>query len=458
MRARSACSIAWMVVVATFGAESIAVASGQAPLWRTTVVTRSSGLVDGEAGEGAREVDLGAIEMPGAPWLRVVFGECSLGDSSRILIRSNWNQDWQQFDARALEDWGNTSAVFNGDRVDVKLIVAPGDRAVVARVRGAIVGVGMPPEPESQCGTVDDRVASTDNRVARIFNIGCTAWRIGNGAFLTAGHCADLDPDQGGPMLPDGILDLSGVVEFNVPASQANGTMVAAAPQDQFPINLNNVQWRFDGTGQGLGKDWCVFRVNANANSGLLPHQVYGLPFRITRELPVVNALTRVTGFGTDVGVTNQTNQTSTGPFAGEVAAGLDIRLDYAVDTERGNSGGPVIWETSNVCFGIHTNAGCTTTGGANAGTSFEVDALENVINGFLGAGTTHVDNNHPMPMTEGGTLMRPWNTFLEGTNAVPANAVLSVFAGSYSVLAGTVISRPMMVQASVGTVTVAGN
>lgn len=429
-----------------------------APAWRTTVVSRSSGFVDGEAGQGPREIDLGAIEMPGAPWLRVVFGDCALGDSSRILLRSSWNQDWQQLDARALADWANTSAVFNGDRVEVKLLVAPGDRAVMANVRGAVVGVGQPLRPQTQCGANDDRVASTDNRVARIFNVGCTAWRIGNGAFLTAGHCADLDPDDSGPMLPDGILDLSGVIEFNVPASGADGSMVAAAPQDQYPINLTGVQWRFDGDGQGLGKDWCVFRVNANANTGLLPHQVYGIPFRITHELPAVSTTTRITGFGTDVGEANQTNQTSVGPFTAEVANGADIRLQYAADTEGGNSGSPVIWDALNVCFGIHTNGGCTTSGGSNSGTSFEVDALENAINAVLGAGATHVDSNHPIPVTEGGSLMRPWNTFIEGTNTVPSGATLSVFAGSYSVLAGTVISRPMTVQASVGTVTVAGN
>ncbi len=458
MRGRLWWALACATLIAPLATDVSAAMRPNAPLWRTTVVSRSSGVVDGEPGAPAREIDLGAIEMPGAPWMRLVFGDCALGDSSRILVRSSWNQDWQMLDARALADWGNTSAVFNGDRVEVTLLLAPGDRGVVATVRGAVVGVGRPLSPETQCGTTDDRVPSSDNRVARIFSVGCTAWRIGNGAFLTAGHCADFDPDGSGPMLPDGILDLSGVVEFNVPASQEDGSMVAAAPEDQYPINLTSVQWRYDGEGQGFGKDWCVFGVNPNANTGLLPHQAYGIPFRITRETPAPAATARITGFGTDVGAANQTNQTSTGPFAAESASGADIWLQYAVDTEGGNSGSPVIWEALNVCFGIHTNGGCGVSSGTNSGTSFEVDALENAINGFLGAGATHVDNNHPIPVTEGGTLMRPWNTFLEGVNTVPSSATLSVFAGSYSVLAGTVITRPMTIQASVGTVTVAGN
>jgi len=435
-----------------------AAAPRTAPLWRTTIVSRASGAIDGEPGKAAREIDLGWIEMPGAPWLRIVFGECVLGDSSRVLLRSGWNDDWQTLDARGLEDWGHTSAVFNGDRVQVKLIVNPNDKGVSATVRGAVVGVGRPLEPETQCGTTDDRVPSSDNRVARLFSSGCTAWRIGNGAFLTAGHCADFDPDDGGPGLPDGVLDLAGVVEFNVPASQSDGTMVRSAPEDQYPVRLTGVQWRFDGEGTGVGKDWCVFGVNANSNTGLLPHEAYGIPFRITRETPTPAAFTRVTGFGTDVAEANQTNQTSVGLYATEAASGADIWLSYAVDTEGGNSGSPVIWEDQDICFGIHTNGGCGPSSGANLGTSFEVDALENAINGFLGANTMHVDNNHAMPLTEGGTLMRPWNTFLEGANTVASGATVSVFTGSYSVLAGTTITRAMTVRASVGPVTIAGN
>ncbi len=437
-------------------AATAAAAPPDAPLWRTTLVSRASGVQHGEPGRAAREVDLGTIEMPGAPWMRIVFGKCALGDSSRIVLRSGWNGDWQTLDARALGDWGNVSAVFNGDRVDVKLVVAPGDRDVEALVRGAVVGVGMPLRPFTQCGPNDDRVASTDNRVGRLFSSGCTAWRIGNGAFLTAGHCADFDPDDSGPLLPDGALDLSGVVEFNVPASQNDGTLVAAAVEDQYPINLTGVMWRFDGAGQGLGKDWCVFRVNANANTGLLPHEAYGNPFRITHELPANGVTLRVTGFGTDVGTTNQTNQTATGPFSSEIASGADIRLEYSVDTEGGNSGSPVIWEAQNVAIGVHTNGGCTTGGGTNAATSFEVDALENAINGMLGAPTMYVDRGHPMPVVESGSLMRPWNTFMEGVNTVATGGIVSVWPATYGVATGQTLTRAMTIVASVGPVTIA--
>ncbi len=66
------------------------------------------------------------------------------------------------------------------------------------------------------------------------------------------------------------------------PASDANGTINLAAPNDQYPINTTNAVWRYDGCGQGLGKDWSVFAVNPNSNTGPMPHQVYGFPVRMT--------------------------------------------------------------------------------------------------------------------------------------------------------------------------------
>jgi V8-like Glu-specific endopeptidase len=44
--------------------------------------------------------------------------------------------------------------------------------------------------------------------------------------------------------------------------------------------------------------------------------------------------------------------------------------LRYRVDTEGGNSGSPVVDEATGMSISIHTNAGCTSGGGSNSGTS----------------------------------------------------------------------------------------
>ncbi len=158
--------------------------------------------------------------------------------------------------------------------------------------------------------------------------------------------------------------------------------------------------WRFDGEGQGLGKDWAVFTVGPNSNTGLTPFQAQGGFFRTTNGNPAVGNTIRVTGMGLDntpVGSTgnrnaqNFTNQTSTGGYVGESISGSNIWHRYAVDTTGGSSGSPVMWGSFTV--GIHTNAGCAANGtGANSGTSFEVNALETAIDNHPGSSTIYTD------------------------------------------------------------------
>jgi V8-like Glu-specific endopeptidase len=357
-----------------------------------------------------------------------------------------------------LKEWFNGSALFSGGHVTIELHVAPGDRDVSVLLDHVQAGDPLP-GIETACGS-DDRVGSNDNRVGRLFTVGCTAWGITNGAFLTAGHCADFDPDNGGPLLPDGALDLAGVLEFNVPASTNTGALVAANPNDQYPVDVTSVQWRFDGSTQGLGKDWCVFRVNRNSNTLLLPWQAYGVPFRVTREIPSVGDVVRVTGFGTDTGAANQTNQTSTGPFHGESdATQADIWVTHRVDTEAGNSGSPLIWESMNLTYGIHTDGGCTSDlSTSNVGTSFEVNALETAINNFPGPNTRYADWLHPLRVQEDGTLFRPFASLGSAINATPNNGVCSMYVGVYSLPAGTRLNRPMTLQAPIGGVVILGN
>jgi hypothetical protein len=432
-------------------------AAAQAPRpFRMVETALDSGLQSG-SGEEVVQVPLGEVEVGGSPWMRLVFGEeTRLGEASYIVLHSSANGDEQRLDAKSLAEWSRTSGVFVGDKVTATLHLSPIDRDVRVRVKATQAGVGPPAVVETLCGS-DNRAASSDNRVGRLFQGGCTAFRIANGSFMTAGHCADFDPDQGGPGLPDGVLDLAGVVEFNVPPSTFGGNTVPAPLNDQYPILAASVTWRYDGAGQGAGKDWCVFRVGRNANTNLLPHQAYGVPFRVTRELPTTLELARVTGFGTDTAEDNCTNQTSTGLFLGQTSANpTDIYLSYQVDTMPANSGSPVIWPAQNLVFGVHTTGGCNSDGsGSNTGTSYEVDQLEVAMNDNPSSGTEYVDNGHPLPVTPNGGLYRPWPTIVQGANAVPTGRLLSIFAGTYSVPAGTVINRSMTFAAPAGAVVI---
>lgn len=417
------------------------------------------------------------VRSSGARWVRLHFSDYNLGQQSALMITSLLDGGQQHFDSQSLAQWAGGSAVFNGEAVDIQLHVGPDDQDIFFQIDYILVGTPIPAKsvitPQSLCGP-DNRVSSGDGRVGRLFFGSCTAWLTSNGSLLTAGHCADFDPDDSGTGLPDGTLDLRGVVEFKVPSSTISGTVVAAHPNNQYPIVINpatSVVWNFDGTGQGFGKDWAVFRVNPNSNTGLTPYQAQGNFFRMTRANPANLDMIRITGYGLDntpAGATGgenaatRTNQTATGPYTGETVSGSDIWHNYQVDTTGANSGSPIIWETTGFTIGIHTNAGCENPIGssANTGTSFEHAPLQTALQNFLyGTGTVYVDRAFPTTMlpasgsTRDGTIFQPFTTIAQGVNTVSAGKTVSIVAGSYNEI--MTINKAVTLVAPAGIVTI---
>lgn len=420
-----------------------------------------SGLHSG-AGTGVSKVFEQEISIVDAAWLRLHFGDYNLGENSYLRISSGQDQSSQKMNGATLEHWKDSSAFFNGSSLVLELFAAPGDENIFFRIVRITVGEQQPPiAVKTLCDGDDDRIASTDSRVGRILAGGCTAFLVSNGAVLTAGHCVDFDPDDGGPGLPDGVLDLTGVMEFNVPASLANGTVVMAAAADQYPIDTTDVEWHYDGENQGIGKDWAVFGILPNTVNGDLPHVSRGF-FRVTRERPSTGSTIRITGFGADddpVGSTggrnaqNKTEQTDTGAYSGEGSSGTSIWHSHRADTRGASSGSPIIWNTQNVVMGIHTNGGCTSTGGSNSGTSFEHDPLETALDNFPGTNVVYVDRYMPALATESGTIFRPYNTVNEGIAAAPVSGVVSVVEGTYP--ENIEITKAVTITAPVGIVTI---
>jgi V8-like Glu-specific endopeptidase len=308
------------------------------------------------------------VQVSDAAWLQLKFGSFNLG-SSTLKISDLDTGDVQTFTQSQLEAWEGRTAMFNSTRLLVSVERAAGERqAPYYELDGILAGevsttktrpglnlniggVGT----QSICGT-DNRVASTDRRVGRMVPVGCTAWIVGNNLFLTAGHC---------------VAGTSATtLQFNVPQSQTTGRIVNPAACQQYAIVQSSIVSR----NGGIGNDWALFRVAANTTTGLLPRQAQGQQFSLSNNRTFANV--RVTGFGTDTGVTNQTNQTHAGLFR----AFSGTSATYAVDTTGGNSGSPVFSTTSNAAVAIHTNGGCTANGGVNSGTSFRNTTLWNAI------------------------------------------------------------------------------
>ncbi len=334
-----------------------------------------SGLVSADPAGGEQQtVFFTVVHVTDAPWMRLSFdlaqlaGDPANDNASRLKLTSTLDGGVQWLTAENVAQWSRTSAYFNGDTVLVELIASPGtgeNRLVMSKVTAGLNPFG----DRTICGTTDDRQLSYDDRQAR-HSVGCSSWLIndGNTMFLTAGHC---DATAGS------------VMSFKVPLSTSSGSLVNPGPEHQYVVESTSVQTHY----VTIGDDWCYFGVNINANTGLTPYQAYGLRYNLATSLPAVSGQTiRVTGYGTTSAPVsntwNQVQKTHTGPY--KFKSGTTI--GYAVDTTGGNSGSPVLDETLQNAFGIHTNAGCSTSASSyNTGTGITNATLQAALTAPLG-------------------------------------------------------------------------
>ncbi|MCX2763526.1 trypsin-like peptidase domain-containing protein [Aquimarina muelleri] len=312
------------------------------------------------------EVITQSISEKGATWLRLFFKDVNLGAKSTVTITSVLDGATQTLTAETIKDWKNTTAYFNGDKVIVKLTIASGEKSIGLNIFE--VGVGEEdPNVKSQCGSADDRVDSADNAIGRIVPIGCTGWIITNGKLVTAGHC---------------LTSRSEIIEFNVPKSNPNRTIVHPGPEDQYPIG-NFVSPYINSPSQA--NDWGVFTASANSQTGKTPIQAQGKSFNVVQSAP--SSTIRITGFGTDTGIDNQTQQTHAGPLSSVT----NTFVRYRTDTTGGNSGSPIIDAATGNAIGVHAYGGCSSSGGSNSGERATIPAFWNAMG---------LDGNPPPPPT----------------------------------------------------------
>ena len=333
-----------------------AAAQVQAPPSTELVYHHDSGAVANE-GAATDVVISFPVVVQDASWMRLAFsvvelaGDPLAGTGSKLRLTSLLDGGVQELDAIHVAQWRQTSAYFNGDLVLVEVVAWPGTGP--NRVVLEAVTAGEPHADKTQCGPTDDRVLSSDPRAGRLLPIGCTTWLIDDcsSCLLTAGHCTG---------------NIS-VVEFNVPLSLSNGSIVNPPPEDQYAVDASSVQ---SNGGLGVGDDWGYLGVFPNSNTGLTPFEAQGQRFTLAAPPPFdPSEDIRITGYGVDStpSENNQVQQTHFGPWVTSSGS----TLQYQADTEGGNSGSPVIHEATGVAIGIHTHGGCSTSGsGQNSGTA----------------------------------------------------------------------------------------
>lgn len=402
----------------------------------------NSGIYTGN-GHEFNEVYTEEIRIEGAPWMRLRFESFNLGQGSFLTITSLKDGGMQKLTAEHLKQWKNGTAFFNGDAVRISLHVAPLDVDVFFEIAEVISGVRDAGGARDTCD-FDDRVPSTDAAVGRVvyhlasdppnyYNI-CTGWIFSNGTNLTAGHCS-IEPA------------VMAMIEFSVPQSSSGGLLIWADPDDQYFIDQTSVIFHNDG-GSEVGNDWAVFACFPNPSTGLLPIEVQGEFVR--GILSVVPDHVRVTGYGEDTGVRSFTQQTDAGDYLGETIEGpSDVVLEYLVDTEGGNSGGPIYHaDVIHYALGIHTNGGCNPPNHGNKGTGFENDALMSAIQNFYGTSTIYVDGDHMFSL-DLGPIFNPKLTVGGAVEIAPPGSLIWIVTGSYN--EAVVIDKAMELVAPIG-------
>ncbi len=418
--------------------------------------------------EQFQSIHIGTIRVTDVMWIRVHFSDYELGDASYLTLTALDGQE-QRFDAKTLPQWYGWSAIFNDGEIEAVLHVAPKDRGVFAAIDKIKTSPQWTPsEPglgaiASICNNFDDRIGSNDSRVGRMR--GCTGWLVSNGAVLSAGHCPVAAGD---------------IIEFSVPLSLPNGATVAAAVNNQYPINIGNVMLENNGRGQ----DWMVYGLNPNSNTNLRAHFVQGF-FYMTTAAPAIDTTLRVTGFGLDnigpgpggsfcrggtnhagsctsnancpgggtcvaspccdsdgdgncefnCNATSQTQQSTIGPLDD-----LDGSIiEHDVDTMPANSGSPIIWDsTGEYTIGIHTAGGCDDflDGYNNHGTRFNRGPLASAVQNFLGSNSVYVDWAD-VGLPANGNVFEPFRSVSQAVAAVPNGGIIAMVPGSYRRSAG---------------------
>ena len=343
-----------------------------------------SGLAWGGDTEAEPADDLGrvaiyqhVVEVAGGAWMRVDFGSVELGEApaggAPTILRLTGLRDGaeQRLEAHHLEQWRHMSAFFNGGAVRVEVLSDPLAEPSEIQIDRVLVQPGyvLPGEPgrgyDTICGDADDRQLSSDPRVARGWSASgsanCTAWLITDcmKCVMSAGHCGFAQ------------------IHFNNPLSTPGGVPVMPHPDDQYAIDRTSEQEQASGVGQ----DWYYGGAFANPNTGLTPFEAQGEAFELATSIPAVTGQPiRVTGHGVTSAPVDPTwfraQKTHAGPFVDFTGSSLR----YAMDTTSGNSGSPVIDDTTGLAIGVHTHGGCRSTGGANAGTAVTSSNLQNAL------------------------------------------------------------------------------
>ncbi len=436
--------------------------------------------------------ELTQVSYPGTSSIRLYFEEVRLGTNSYLLLEGSDGAK-QKMNAAALQNWSNSSAYFNGQNVKVSVYQAQGE-AVVIKLKEIKVN-------EQATNQKIDAIHSTSATQARTtaqgnlgywaeavgrFTNGEQAWGTGwiaaNGAIVTDNNFGALESFEIGN---GNYLDEYDIIEFNVPPSNADGTVNHPAPEDQYPLNKNHhFWWRITGNKTipdfgwisffqvkqygRLGRDlvsggYTIIEAFPNG-TGKRPGERIGKYFQVIRHNNGINMQGTTLdllhyGFQKN-STTNQTLQKKKVVLRLPEAwirriSDKDRFLVYDNPNITPDSwddymeGGVLVYPNSNVALGIHSE-GSGLGDSPAVGTGFRDQGFRKHLGEFFTTDVTYVDRASSVGGGN-GNIYEPYLTVADGVAQAADHDILNIARGSYN--ESVTINKPLKISAPVGAV-----
>lgn len=364
------------------------------------------------------------IQIENTLFMRFAFSDFNLGEES--FIRFSTPNDTLIYDMNhaMIENFGNTTPIFNGNEVTITLYHHPGDKSIFFLIDSLLVSNNeweFECDGGSFCGAnsrISD-ISPFNKAIGRLYGNG-TAWISSNHKVVTAYHVIT----QG---IPTGW---SKIIEFNVPQSQPNGEPRFSHPDDQYIVG-----GILASGGSTIGEnDWAIINVLPKyLNSYTIAYYAWerqGVSLNVKQNF-IDDTNAWVSGYGCSfTKVSNKTLLADNGP-AWYYSINNKNYIRFTVDVSPGTSGGPIIDLSDGSVIGIVTSPGCSVSG-FNTGVSLKAPQFWNALEG--GVRLTKVQRldaaGNPFPLT---TTFGWWkaNQF----EAQPNNAMIKLKIDSIEAL-----------------------
>jgi len=447
-----------------------------------------------EASEEGTLKELTQVSYSGTSSIRLYFDEVELGPNSYLLLEGSDGAE-QKLNAEALQNWSNSSAYFNGQSVKVSLYQAAGEE-VTLKLKELRVNKSTQTSQKTNTSTMaienQARIESKPYLPSWAAAVGRftdgvtsygTGWIAANGAIVTDLNYGGIDDIEVGAGYE--MINEYDIIEFNVPASNRDGTVNHPSPDNQYPLNKDYYYWRIiEGRLEYVGMGFIRIQrydiagdpavggytiVEALPNStGQRPGERIGEYFQVLRHgtgLQMDNLEMELFHYSrNDLGPINQTLRKSTVELRNPNAwltyvSDKNRFLVYDTPTvhpgfwDRDMEGAPIVYPGSNIAVGIHSyGAVGNTLFSPSLGTGFRDQDFRKHLGEFFTTAVTYVDQASPLDESN-GNIYQPYLTVAEGVQQAADHDILNIARGFYN--ESVTINKPMTLSAPVGAVVI---